>query len=173
MRAVLGTQDLLEPNEKRWFAKESIMKISDYLDPSCIVFLNSETRDDALNELVDVLYACGKIPEKESFFASVIDREDLVSTGIGMQVAIPHAKKEGYKDFFIAVGVQKEKGIEWQSLDKAPVRLVFMIGGPENKQTQYLKILSRLTQVIKDEKIRKKLITVGSKEEFMKVFDKF
>lgn len=173
MRVVLGTQDLLEPIEKRWFAKKEIMKISDYLDPDCIVFLQSEKRNEALKELVEVLYNCKKISEKESFYQAVIDREELVSTGIGMHVAIPHAKKEDFEDFFIAVGVQKQKGIEWQSLDQAPVRLVFMIGGPENKQTKYLKILSTLTQVIKDEKIRKKLITVNSKEEFMKIFEHF
>lgn len=173
MRVVLVTQDLLKSAENGWFFRKSIMKISDYLDSSCILFLESTNRDDALKELVDVLHSTKKIEDKEGFFKAVIDREELVSTGIGMQVAIPHAKKEDFNDFFIAVGIQKNTGIEWESLDKAPVRLIFMIGGPEHKQTQYLKILSRLTQVIRDEKIRKNLMTVTTKEEFMKIFEQF
>lgn len=172
---VLAIQDYHEPSPEKDLLKQKReeMKVSDYLDPRCILFFKSEERDAALKELVDVLFHYGKIEEVESFYQAVLDREELVSTGVGMQVAIPHAKKDTFKDFFIAVGIQKEHPIEWHSLDKAPVRLVFLIGGPENKQTKYLKILSSLTQVIKDEKVRKKLLNVNSAEEFMEIFSDF
>ena len=73
--------------------------------------------------------------------ANTICATDYKITGIGIGVAIPHAKLEGYSDFFIAIGVQKKKGIDWNALDGSDVKLIFMIGGPENKQTEYLKIL--------------------------------
>ena len=72
-----------------------------------------------------------------------------------MGVAVPHAKMDNFTDFFIAVGIQKQKGLDWNALDKAPVRLIFMIGGPEDKQSEYLQILSLLTSAIKDVELRK------------------
>lgn len=172
---VLAIQDCHDISpEGGWFNRKKVeMKVSDYLDPRCVLFLNSDKRNEALKELVEVLAHCGKVEDKEAFYQAVLEREGLVSTGIGMQVAIPHAKGDVFKDFFLAVGIQKTSPIEWHSLDKAPVKLVFMIGGPEDQQTKYLKILSHLTQVIKDEKIRKKLLNVSTQEEFMKIFTEF
>ena len=77
------------------------MKVSDYLDPRCISFIKSKERDDVLKDLVDVLFHYGKIEDSDQFLKAVLAREELVSTGVGMQVAIPHAKKDLYKEFFI------------------------------------------------------------------------
>lgn len=163
-----------EPTVDGWFKrKREEMKVSDYLDSSCIHFCMTEERDSVLKELVDVLFDNGKIEDASTFYQAVLEREELVSTGVGMQVAIPHAKSDDFKEFFIAVGIQKNTPIEWHSLDKAPVRLIFLIGGPDNEQTKYLKILSSLTQVIKDEKIRKKLLSVSSQQQFMDIFSNF
>jgi PTS system nitrogen regulatory IIA component len=71
--------------------------------------------------------------------------------------------------FFIAIAISK-KGIDWNALDNAAVRLIFMIGGPEGKQTEYLQLLSSLTMAIKDEDIRKKLLTLNSKEAIIQLF---
>jgi nitrogen PTS system EIIA component len=171
----LVTQDYLKTEpQNHWFNRKRIdMKIADFIDRQCITFLQSIERDAAIKELVDLLYTNGKIKDKNQFLQSVLAREELVSTGVGMQVAIPHAKHEDFSDFFIAIGIQKNTSIEWHSLDKIPVRLIFLIGGPENQQTKYLKILSSLTQVIKDEKIRKQLLTVSSAEEIGKIFAQF
>ena len=70
------------------------------------------------------------------------------------------------------MGIQKV-GLDWESLDNSPVRLIFMIGGPDDRQNEYLQILSRLTVIIKDEKLRKKLINSSSKKEVMKLLSCF
>ena len=101
-----------------------------------------------------------------------MEREKIVSTGIGMGTAIPHAKITTSEDFFIAIGILAE-GIEWNSLDGIPVRIIFMIGGPDNKQTQYLQVLSSLTHIIKNESLRKKMLTLKSTEEIIKVIKEF
>lgn len=150
--------------------KREKMNITDYLDEKLITFLNVDTREKALEQLIDLLDSQGKLPNKQAFHRAITYREDLVSTGIGMGIAIPHAKMESIQDFFIAVGIQRQKGIEWNALDKAPVRIIFMIGGPENRQTEYLKILSMLTSAIKDIELKRKLLKVSSVEEAMKVF---
>lgn len=144
-------------------------KISQYIDDRLVVFLQAATRDEALDDMVALLAQEGKLPDRAVFHQAIRNREQLVSTGIGMGVAIPHAKLPGYPDFFIAIGIL-QKGVDWRALDGAPVRLVFMIGGPDDRQTEYLQILSNLTQVIKDEEIRKKVLTSNSKEAIIQAF---
>jgi nitrogen PTS system EIIA component len=145
------------------------MHISSYMSPQLVGFLNAQTRDDALQQLVQLIYEQGKLTDKETFYRAIIEREKIVSTGIGMGVAIPHAKLPSYDQFFIAIGVL-EKAVDWQALDSAPVRLIFMIGGPDDKQTEYLQILSCLTQTIKDEDRRKRLLTFQDPQAMIELF---
>lgn len=140
--------------------------IAKYLDPNLVVVLDANERDEALKVLVDLLDAKGKLKNREVFYNAILEREKIVSTGIGMAVAVPHAKLAGYETFFIAIGVHR-KGIEWDSIDGINVRLVFMIGGPDDKQTEYLQLLSRLTTVIKDEEKRKKMLQFTTGEEMI------
>lgn len=146
-----------------------MIKISKYLDPRLVAFLDVETRDEAIHALVELINQAGRLHDKEVFYEAIIEREKIVSTGIGMGAAIPHAKLAAYDDFFIAIGVMR-KGIDWNALDGAPVRMIFMIGGPDDKQTEYLQILSRLTSAIKDENFRKKMLTLNSPEDMMQLF---
>jgi len=133
------------------------------------VILNAGSRDETLHQLVHRIYEAGKLPDEETFFNAILEREKIVSTGIGMGVAIPHAKLPSYDQFFIALGVL-QKPVDWQALDGAPVRIVFMIGGPDDKQTEYLQILSSLTQAIKDDERRKKLLTMQEPSAMIELF---
>lgn len=142
------------------------------MDPGLVLFLTTETRDDALKSMVASLHQTGKIQDKEEFYNAIIEREKIVSTGIGMGVAIPHAKLTSFDDFFIAIGIL-QKGVEWKALDGAPVRVIFMIGGPDDKQTEYLQILSRLTFALKDEQRRKKMLTMNSSAAIIELLRAF
>ncbi|MCB1109597.1 MAG: PTS sugar transporter subunit IIA [Chlamydiia bacterium] len=148
------------------------MTLSEFIQEGVICFLEAGSRDDALRKLVEALSDSGELADKNAFFDAILKREKIVSTGIGMGVAIPHAKLPSFNRFFLAVGLQKTKeGIEWDALDGAPVRLIFMIGGPANQQTEYLKILSRLTAAIKDEDRRKCLIGAQTREDVIALFE--
>lgn len=138
-----------------------MIKIAKYLNPNLILFLDLDTRDEVLHSIVEALQKAGKLEDPNSFFQAILDRERIVSTGIGMGVAIPHAKLSSYDDFFIAIAIL-QKGVDWNALDGAPVKLIFLIGGPDDKQTEYLQILSRLTFALKDEERRKKMLTLNS-----------
>jgi len=144
--------------------------ISQYLDPKLITFLDGNSRDEILTKLVKLVKASGKVRDEKAFFDAIINREKIVTTGIGMGVAIPHAKLPSFDDFFIAIAILKE-GIDWKALDNAPVRLIFMIGGPDNKQTDYLQILSGLTTAIKDENRRKNLLRQNDPQEVVRLFE--
>jgi len=112
--------------------------IARYLDPQLVCFLDVETRDQALEQLVNLAHKYGKLESKEAFFNAIISREEIVTTGIGMGVAIPHAKLPSYDDFFITIAVLRH-GVDWKALDSAPVRLIFMIGGPDGVPTNSIK----------------------------------
>ena len=155
---------------KKKFMKGEPMAISNYLDERLVVFLEEEVRDAAILRLVDTLDSQGRLDSKEKFYSAILEREKIVSTGIGIGVAIPHAKIAGCKEFFVVIGIQKIQGIDWNALDGSLVRLVFMIGGPDNKQTEYLKILSRLTQAVKDDQRRKRILKCNSAEEVLELF---
>lgn len=146
------------------------MKVYDYLNSKLVFFLEADSKDEALTQIVDDTVEGINLPEGERFKKAIFDREKFVSTGIGMGVAIPHAKLTAYNHFFISVAVLKS-GIDWNALDGAPVRLIFLIGGPDDKQTEYLKILSSLTGVLRDEELRKNLIGASSGKEVLSLFE--
>lgn len=145
------------------------MHLSHYMSPKLVVLLDTHTRDQTLSQLVHHLYLMQAIDDEELFHRAILEREKIVSTGIGMGVAIPHAKLASCPRFFIALGVL-QRPIEWNALDGSPVRLVFMIGGPDNRQNEYLQLLSTLTRVIRDEEKRKKLLTLQDPHAMIELF---
>lgn len=157
------------PSKQKQTRSGPNLLISKYLNPNLVKLLDVDDRDSALQTLVDVLDEQGKLKDKDAFYKAILEREQIVSTGIGMGVAVPHAKLSGYETFFIAIGIHP-KGIAWEALDGIPVRLVFMIGGPDDKQTEYLQLLSYLTLAIKDEERRKKILQLTKPEDIIALF---
>lgn len=154
------------------FKKGEDVTLSEFIQEGVICFLEAESRDKALDQMVEALADAGELGDKMEFREAIYRREKIVSTGIGMGVAIPHAKLPTFNRFFLAVGLQKAKeGIKWDEESTPPVRLVFLIGGPANRQTEYLNILSLLTAAIKDEDRRKNLINSKTKEEVLALFE--
>lgn len=147
------------------------MHISHYMSPDLVAFLDVGTQQEALKQLVNQVFKTGRLANKDSFYQAIIDRENIVSTGIGMGVAIPHAKLPAYDQFFIAIGILKTP-VDWNALDDSPVRLIFMIGGPDDKPTEYLQILSHLTRAIKDEEKRKKILSLQNPHAIIELFDR-
>ena len=146
------------------------MSIVEYLDDRLVVFLHVNSQTEAIGALIESLDQAHKLKDKTVFQKAILDREKLVSTGIGLSLAVPHAKLPGYAEFFIAIGIQGGEGIDWNSLDGTQVHLVFMIGGPDNRQTEYLNILSKLTTALKDEERRKALLKATSAKQVIDLF---
>lgn len=147
-----------------------MVMISKYLDEKFIKFFSAKERDEVIEILVEELNSAGVLLDKQAFYQAILDREKVVSTGIGMGVAIPHAKLSSYDDFFISIGILKE-GVNWNALDGSPVRIVFLIGGPDDKQTQYLQILSNLTLAIKDEERRRRMLDLTEVKDIIRLFE--
>lgn len=149
------------------------MKITDYFDKNLIVFLDASSRDEAIDTLIDLLDQEGRLFDHAQFRKAIFGREHLVSTGIGMGVAVPHAKLKGFDQFYIAIGLQKSHGLDWNAIDQAPVRLIFLIAGPDDRQSEYLQILSQLTMALKDSSLRKELLRSQNAQEIMELFKEY
>lgn len=161
---------LLSYFQQKQLSVGDIVVLSQYLSPELVFFIDENDRDKAIKALIEPLVKQGFVKEEEEFYRAVIDREKIVSTGIGMGVAIPHAKLESCDRFFIAIGIHATKGIKWKALDGSLVRLIFLVGGPVNQQKKYLKILSQLTTMIKNEKLREKVMHCRDRKEVIGLF---
>jgi fructose-specific phosphotransferase system IIA component len=143
--------------------------LQNYFNLNRILFSNSYTKSDVINEMIKVSRDNGKVDDVERFKKALLRRESLMSTGIGYGVAIPHVKLDLVDEFFITVFIHK-KGVDWESLDNKPAHLIFLIAGPENQQEKYLRILAKLTQIIKSPEKRQKLLDFKTKYEVYEIF---
>jgi len=146
------------------------MKLCNYINPDLVAFLDATTRREVIDDLVRLAEKKGIVSNQKTFLQAVYEREGMVSTGIGMGIAIPHARLPEYDTFFIIVGISR-KGIIWDSIDGLPVRIIFLVGGPPSQQSEYLKLLSQLTVVLKEEEKRSKLLNSTESEEITKLLN--
>lgn len=145
-----------------------ILQISDFIDESRIRDLESDNKTDALNEMIDLISSSTNIKDIIAFKKAIFKRESLMSTGIGLNIAIPHAKIPGCEDFVIAIGRIK-KGIEYDSLDNKPVNLIFMIGASDKQDKEYIRLLSRLVLRLKDNLVIKELLKAKDQDEIYSI----
>jgi PTS system nitrogen regulatory IIA component len=141
------------------------MNLTDLFSEQCILLCPDVIdKSSALELLIKAAYSAGKVPDLYRFAEAVGARELIMSTGIGLGVAVPHAKLKEIKEFFIVLGILP-RGVEWESIDEQPARLVFLIGGPEGDQTGYLKILSAIVHFAKSPSRRQKLLDAANPGE--------
>lgn len=140
-----------------------MINLRDYISKERIAFLQARDKQDALAKLIELSNDDAYVIDYEQFQNAVLDREYIVTTGIGQNVAIPHIKSRWVRDFFITIGVFRD-GVEWQSIDEKPVHLAFLIAGPEEHEN-YLRILAKLTLIIRNKEKRKAIITAKTTEE--------
>ena len=95
-------------------------------------------------------------------------RETQASTGIGLGIAIPHAKIPGVSRFVVAVG-RHVAGIEFDAIDARPVHLVVLIAGPQDAQDRYLRLLARLSGRLKQEDVRRKVMVAQTHAEIVTI----
>ncbi len=144
-------------------------ELDSYMDAQSICFSKAASKEGLLEELVELSFKNGKVKDLAQFKKAIFDREKIISTGIGLGIAVPHAKLDGIDDFFISVGLP-EKALEWEAIDDQPISFVFLIGGPEHKQNEYLGILSKLVLFSKNEARRTGLLNAKSPEEVIELF---
>ena len=145
------------------------MQILDFLSVDCVkLSMESKNKKDAIKELVDVLFKSGKVKDKKKMIQTLMEREELGSTGIGQGIAIPHGKSDTVSDLAAAFGVSAD-GVTFDSLDGEPVNIFFLLVAPEGAAGAHLKALARISSLLKDKYFRKSLLGAQSAEEVIKI----
>ena len=145
------------------------MQILDFLTADAIkMSLESKTKKDVIKELVELLVKSGKVKDKKKMLQTLLEREELGSTGIGQGIAIPHGKSDTVSDLAAAFGLSAD-GISFDSLDGEPVNIFFLLVAPEGAAGAHLKALARISSLLKDKYFRKSLVSAKTPEDVIKV----
>jgi fructose-specific phosphotransferase system IIA component len=147
------------------------MKICDYLKEDQIILkLSGSTKEEVIRELAETLRSNPEIGDLEAFIKDTFQREKFSTTGIGHEIAVPHARTEAVSDIVIAFGRSPE-GLDFASLDGRPVKLVFLMGTPKRTQlSRYLSVLARLTRLLEKSSFRQGLLDAKSGSEIVGAF---
>ena len=150
--------------------REGIMKVAEHLNPKFICAeLQSTSKEDAIKELAGLIKDCREINDFDQFLKDVFEREEMMSTGIGDTIAVPHARTDAVNKLIIAMG-RSHAGVDFKSIDKKPVNLIFLLGTPAKEMGDYLRILSYLTRVLMKEDFRQRLLDANGPEEIIEIF---
>lgn len=145
------------------------MQILDFLTVDAIkMSLESKNKKDVIKEMVECLVKTGKVKDKKKMIQTLMDREELGSTGIGQGIAIPHGKSDTVSDLAAAFGLSQE-GIGFDSLDGEPVNIFFLLVAPEGAAGAHLKALARISSLLKDKYFRKSLVSAKTPEDVVKI----
>ena len=141
------------------------MKLVDVLKSAYIkIPLTSRNKEGVIKELIRTLIERKAITDEESVFQAAMEREKIMTTGVGRQVAIPHCKIKDGKEFSIAFGIS-DTGIDFDAIDNQPVKIIFLLVGPEDNPGMHIRLLSRISRLISKEALRDKLLQVKDAEE--------
>ena len=133
--------------------------------------MQATERWSAIVQLVDLLVARGKVkePDRDVVLAALRQREETMSTGIGFGIAIPHASSEFVTEVVAAFG-RSSKGIEFDSLDNAPVKFIVLFVVPKDQFQTHLRTLAAIAKFLNDRGVRERLGTAASAEEILAIF---
>lgn len=146
------------------------IQLSDYVALDQIFELvNVGKREDALAQMLEQLQERNIIEDMGSIRQALTERERHVSTSIGKGIALPHARLPSLKDFLVAIGFYPQ-GISWGSHDLAPVHLVFLVLGPDDKQLEYLRLVAQIADLAREDHARKILLSCRQTKEIFRFF---
>ncbi len=145
------------------------LNLSSLITPALVkLSLAATKKRDVLAEMVELLAAAGKVTDAAEYLKSVVERESLGSTGIGMGIAIPHGKSDVITDVVIAFG-RSTAGIDFEALDDKPVHLVFLLAAPRNVGGVYLKALAQLSRMLRRQDFRQNLMNASTEADVIAI----
>lgn len=149
-----------------------VQKLTDIISLDLIeTDLKGNTQESIIDEMIEKLNFAGVLDSKEDFKKAILKREAESTTGLGMNIAIPHGKSVAVKRPAVVFGIKRD-GVDWKSLDGSDAKLIFMIAVPEEANgNAHLKILQMLSRKLMDNDFREQLLKVTEKEEALKLLD--
>lgn len=143
------------------------IKISNFINEKSILLeLKATDKKGLIEEMVKYLVDSGLVANKKELVKIILDREALGTTGIGDGVAIPHGSSSLIKEIIIAFG-KSNKGIDFDALDNKPINLIFLLFFPEEAKGSHLKLLARLSRLLREDNFRERLINATKSNEII------
>ncbi|MCK5598458.1 PTS sugar transporter subunit IIA [bacterium] len=140
-----------------------------YVKKDLIFRLEKDDKFDLITRFAARTCKLADIPGEAVFIEELLNRERQLSTGIGLGIAIPHARIDGIDDFILSIARVKE-GIPFESIDNKPVKALFLIAAPRSRQGDYIKLLAQIIFFAKDKNNFKRLVNAeaGDLERYIK-----
>ena len=132
--------------------------IEDVLTLDRILKFDTDSKQAMLEELAKVLGESSRVSNPDALAKEIFVREELMSTGIGFNVAVPHVRLDSVSDLVMAVGISQSDILDYESLDEQPIRIVCMLAARNDQHAQYLKTLGIVSSVLKNEEVREALM---------------
>ncbi|HEY1405138.1 MAG TPA: PTS sugar transporter subunit IIA [Spirochaetota bacterium] len=148
------------------------MALGEFTDVSRVRFLTSSNKFLAIEELAQVFLNSDVCSDLEELVRTLKEREEIMSTGIGFGIAIPHVKNSAIKKIGFAVGVSRE-GINFDSMDGEPVHLIILIVAGEKEHREYLGLLSRIMDILKTPGVKDKIIAASSTQQIFDIIGEY
>ncbi len=144
------------------------MKVFDLISLDRIKILDTDDKNEALHQICDLLAEADSVNDPDALREAIFERENIISTSIGLGIAIPHVRLESVSEMTVAVGILK-KGIDYQSFDDHPVNIIIMIAAPEGAHREYLSLLAKIALLLKNENLREQLLASETPEAVCEV----
>ena len=146
------------------------MKITDILNEDVVrVHLPGTTKTEIINAMIDLVATQSKVLDKEKVREAILERERIMSTGVGKGFAVPHGKTDGVSDIVGALAIT-DQPIDYQSLDEQAVRIVFLLIGRDNMVSPHIKLLSRVSRLMNKDEFRNRLLQAATPAEVIEAF---
>ena len=134
------------------------IKLQDVLSPDRVLLLDTQSKSEVLDALIDCLSGTPDIKDAKLLREEIFHREELMSTGIGFNVAVPHVRMDSVTNLVVAVAIAKHGITDYESLDEKPVRIICMVAARADQHAQYLKTLALVSSTLKSESVREALL---------------
>lgn len=145
-----------------------MMNLADVIrKDSVIVGLKARDKKGVIDEMVRPLAQANGV-RYEDLTRVLMERERLGSTGIGGGVGIPHGKLRGLENLILGIAISRE-GVNFDAIDGRPTHLFFVLVTPENAIDLHLKLLARISRMLREEKIRSSLLAAATPEEVLDI----
>ncbi|HCC36807.1 MAG TPA: PTS sucrose transporter subunit IIABC [Treponema sp.] len=130
--------------------------------------LKGSTKEEIINELLDILVSAKKIDDRDAAYSAIMDREQKMSTGMKHGIAIPHGKSSSIQNLVACIGIS-DKPVDFDSLDHAPCRIFIMTLSPVEKTGPHLQFLAEVSLLFKSAEKRQEILNAESPEAILKI----
>jgi len=146
------------------------MNIIDVLQKENInLNLAAEKKNEAITELLELLKKNSLIANVKEVKKAILEREAIISTGIGKGIGVPHCRTIHTDKIILAVGRSKKSIEDYESFDEEPVKLIFLLISPEDEPNEHINMLARISRILKQDFIRNSLLSATSAKKFYEI----